>query len=124
VAVPRSANFYNPLKLIWDGKISITAHIQPSNPLFNGELIGSRVKLRKTIKSDSVAKIGARGSTCTRKTSGQKHNWHPNIHALNFEGDDYHVRTEKSLKENEELFKAGVEYVTERDGVKIYRKRK
>ncbi|MEA2090074.1 MAG: site-specific integrase [Thermoproteota archaeon] len=45
-------------------------------------------------------------------------------HLVNFEGDEYHVRTAKTLKEDEELLKAGFEYVTERDGVKIYRKRK
>jgi len=45
-------------------------------------------------------------------------------HLVNFEGDEYHVRTAKTLKEDEELLMAGFEYVTERDGVKIYRKRK
>jgi len=35
-----------------------------------------------------------------------------------------HVRTAKTLKEDEELLKAGFEYVTERNGIKIYRKRK
>jgi len=45
-------------------------------------------------------------------------------HLVNFEGDDYHVSTAKSLKEDEELLKAGFEYVTERNDVKIYRKRK
>jgi len=45
-------------------------------------------------------------------------------HLVNFEGDEYHTATSKSLKEDEELLKAGFEYVTERDEVKIYRKRK
>jgi len=45
-------------------------------------------------------------------------------HLVNFEGDEYYTATAKSLKEDEELLKAGFEYVTERDGVKIYRKRK
>jgi integrase len=45
-------------------------------------------------------------------------------HLVNFEGDEYHTATSKSLKEDEELLKAGFEYVTERDGVKIFRKRK
>jgi len=45
-------------------------------------------------------------------------------HLVNFEGDEYHTATSKSLKEDEELLKAGFEYVTEREGVKIYRKRK
>jgi len=45
-------------------------------------------------------------------------------HLVNFEGDDYHLRTAKSLKADEELLKAGFEYVTERNGIKIYRKRK
>ena len=45
-------------------------------------------------------------------------------HLVSFEGDEYHTATSKSLKEDEELLKAGFEYVTEREGVKIYRKRK
>ena len=45
-------------------------------------------------------------------------------HLVNFEGDEYHTATSKSLKEDEELLKAGFEYVTERDEIKIYRKRK
>jgi len=45
-------------------------------------------------------------------------------HLVNFESDEYHTATSKSLKEDEDLLKAGFEYVTERDGVKIYRKRK
>ncbi len=43
---------------------------------------------------------------------------------INFESDEFHVRVAKNLKEDEELIEAGFEYVTERDGVKIYRKRK
>ena len=43
---------------------------------------------------------------------------------VSFEGNEYHVKTAKNLKEDEELFKAGCEYVTERDGVKICSKRK
>jgi len=45
-------------------------------------------------------------------------------HLVNFEADEYHTATSKSLKEDEELLKAGFEYVTEREGIKIYRKRK
>lgn len=45
-------------------------------------------------------------------------------HLVNFESDDYHTATSKSLKKDEELLKAGFEYVTERDGIKIYRKPK
>ena len=45
-------------------------------------------------------------------------------HLVNFRSYEYHTATSKSLKEDEELLKAGFEYVTERDGVKIYRKRK
>jgi len=45
-------------------------------------------------------------------------------HLVNFEGDEYHTATSKSLKEDEELLKAGFEYVTDRDTIKIYRKRK
>jgi hypothetical protein len=46
------------------------------------------------------------------------------VHLVSFEDDEYHTATAKSIKEDEELLKAGFEYVTERDGVKIYRKRK
>jgi integrase len=42
-------------------------------------------------------------------------------HLVSFEGDEYHTATSKSLKEDEELLKAGFEYVTEREGVKIRR---
>jgi hypothetical protein len=41
---------------------------------------------------------------------------------VNFEGDEYYVKTAKNLKEDEELLKAGFEYVTERDEIKLYRK--
>jgi integrase len=45
-------------------------------------------------------------------------------HLVNFESDDYTVRVAKTLREDEELLKAGFEYVTERENLKIYRKRK
>ena len=45
-------------------------------------------------------------------------------HLVNFEADEYHTATSKSLKQDQELLMAGFEYVTERDTVKIYRKRK
>ena len=45
-------------------------------------------------------------------------------HLVDFEVDEYHVRTAKTLKEDGEFIEAGFEYVTERDGTKIYRKRK
>jgi hypothetical protein len=34
-------------------------------------------------------------------------------HLVNFERDEYHVKTAKALKEDEELLTAGFEYVTE-----------
>ena len=43
---------------------------------------------------------------------------------VNFESDDYHVKTAKNVREDEELIAVGFEYVTERDGTKIYCKRK
>ena len=43
---------------------------------------------------------------------------------INFENDDYHCKTAKTLKEDQELIESGFEFVTERDGIKIYRKRK
>ena len=45
-------------------------------------------------------------------------------HLVSFDGDEYHTATSKSLKEDEGLLKAGFEYVTEREGTKIYSKRK
>lgn len=36
----------------------------------------------------------------------------------------YHAKTATNVKEDEELIAAGFEYVTERDGTQIYRKRK
>ena len=45
-------------------------------------------------------------------------------HLVNFESDSYHTATSKSLKQDEELLMAGFEYVTERNGIKIFRKRK
>ncbi len=45
-------------------------------------------------------------------------------HLVNFEDDNYHTSIAKTIKEDEELLKAGLEYVTEREGIKNYRKRK
>lgn len=45
-------------------------------------------------------------------------------HLVNFEGDEYHTATASTLQGDEALLKTGFEYVTDRDGVKIYRKRK
>jgi len=45
-------------------------------------------------------------------------------HRVSFESDEFHVRVSKSIKEDEELIEAGFEYITERDGMKLYRKRK
>ena len=45
-------------------------------------------------------------------------------HLVSFESDEFHVRVSKSIKEDEELIEAGFEYITERDGMKLYRKRK
>lgn len=43
---------------------------------------------------------------------------------ITFESDDFHVRVAKNLEEDKKLIEDGFEYVTEREGVKIYRKRK
>ncbi|MCW3985809.1 MAG: tyrosine-type recombinase/integrase [Candidatus Bathyarchaeota archaeon] len=43
---------------------------------------------------------------------------------VSFETDDYTTRVSTGVKEDRELIEAGFEYVTERDGVKIYRKPK
>lgn len=43
---------------------------------------------------------------------------------VNFESDDYHVKTAKTVKEACELVKVGFEYVTEMENCRIFRKRK
>ena len=45
-------------------------------------------------------------------------------HLVSFESDEFHVRVAKSIKEDEELIEAGFEYITDRDGMKLYKKRK
>ena len=45
-------------------------------------------------------------------------------HLVSFESDELHVRVAKSIKEDEELIEAGFEYITDRDGMKLYKKRK
>lgn len=42
---------------------------------------------------------------------------------IHFAEDEYHVRTAKTVKEACKLVESGFEYVTEMDGVKIFRKR-
>jgi len=44
--------------------------------------------------------------------------------ARNFEGDEFHVMTAKTLEEARELAKAGFDYFTEIEGVQVFRKRK
>ncbi len=43
---------------------------------------------------------------------------------VNFECDDFHVKTAKTLEEACELAKAGFEYFTEIKDVQVFRKRK
>ena len=43
---------------------------------------------------------------------------------VKFENDDYHVTVSKTLEEDRQLLEAGLEYVTDRDGIKLYRKPK
>jgi hypothetical protein len=44
---------------------------------------------------------------------------------LDYEEDEQYVsRTASNIKEDRELVEAGFQYVTERDGIKLYRKRK
>jgi integrase len=43
---------------------------------------------------------------------------------VDFQDDEYTVRVAHNIQEDKELIEAGFEYVTERDGYKIYRKRK
>ena len=43
-------------------------------------------------------------------------------HLVTFESNQWRTATSKSLKQDEELIKAGFEHVTERDRVKIFKK--
>ncbi|MEM3356957.1 MAG: hypothetical protein QXZ02_06005 [Candidatus Bathyarchaeia archaeon] len=43
---------------------------------------------------------------------------------MDFGDDEYTVRVAHTIEEDKQLIEAGFEYVTERDGYKIYRKRK
>jgi integrase len=43
---------------------------------------------------------------------------------LNLNDDEWTSRTASNIKEDQELIDTGFEYITERDGIKIYRKRK
>jgi hypothetical protein len=45
-------------------------------------------------------------------------------HLINFDREDFICKTAKELQEARALIKAGFEYVTEMDGVKLFRKRK
>jgi integrase len=45
-------------------------------------------------------------------------------HLINFQEDEYHVRTAKTIEEACKLVEAGFEYVTEMEDAKLFRKRK
>ena len=45
-------------------------------------------------------------------------------HLIDFQEDEYHVRTAKTIDEACKLVEAGFEYITEMEGVKVFRKRK
>lgn len=45
-------------------------------------------------------------------------------HLVNFESDDYICKAAKTVDEAKAFIEAGFEYVTEMDGVKLFRKRK
>jgi integrase len=45
-------------------------------------------------------------------------------HLVNFEGDEFHVRVAKTLKEACELAEAGFDYLTTIEGAQVFRKRK
>jgi integrase len=46
------------------------------------------------------------------------------VHLIDFSNEEYHVSVAKNLQETCQLVEQGFEYVTEMDGVKIFRKRK
>ena len=43
---------------------------------------------------------------------------------LNFENEEYHSATAKTIEEAKQLIESGFEYVTDLEGVKLFRKRK
>ena len=43
---------------------------------------------------------------------------------VNFDSDNYTTRVSQNVKEDRELIEAGFEFITERNGAKIYRKPK
>ena len=45
-------------------------------------------------------------------------------HLINFENEEYHSATAKTIEEAKQLIEAGFEYVTDMEGVKLFRKRK
>ena len=45
-------------------------------------------------------------------------------HLIDFQEDEYHVRTAKTIEEACKLVEAGFEYVTEMEGTKLFRRRK
>jgi hypothetical protein len=45
-------------------------------------------------------------------------------HLLNEPDDNYTVRASQNTQDDTKLIEAGFGYVTERDGIKLYRKRK
>ena len=42
-------------------------------------------------------------------------------HLINFEADEFHTATSKSLERDEELLKAGFEFVTEKGSIQVFR---
>lgn len=45
-------------------------------------------------------------------------------HLIELENEEYHSATAKNLEEAKQLIESGFEYVTDMDGVKLFRKRK
>jgi len=45
-------------------------------------------------------------------------------HLIEFENDEYHSATAKTIEEAKQLIETGFEYVTEMEDIKLFRKRK
>lgn len=45
-------------------------------------------------------------------------------HLVNFEGDEYICKVARSVDEAKQLVESGFDYVSEFDGIQLYRKRK
>jgi len=46
------------------------------------------------------------------------------MHLVEFENDEYHSATARTIEEAKQLVESGFEYVTDMEGIKLFKKRK